>query len=121
MGMTDLTEKYHIAKPVCKKEGFRLKKEHCLCVKKKTRKLKPKLKIVKSLESVKVPKKSKSSDKKPPSMENEPMHQMIMQTLQKKVKAPTPPPAPPGSPVSPYQHVRKATPAKSKTNKKVRK
>ena len=119
--MTDLTEKYHIAKPVCKKEGFRLKKEHCLCVKKKTRKLKPKLKIVKSLESVKVPKKSKSSDKKPPSMENEPMHQMIMQTLQKKVNTPTPPPAPPGSPVSPYQHLKKATPAKSKTSKKVRK
>lgn len=119
--MTDLTEKYHIAKPVCKKEGFRLKKEHCLCVKKKTRKLKPKLKIVKSLESVKVPKKSKSSDKKPPSIENEPMHQMIMQTLQKKVKTPTPPPPPPGSPVSPNQHLKKATPAKSKTAKKVRK
>merc|ERR1711924_49881 len=94
-------------------------------VKKRTRRLKPKLKIVKSSESIKIPKKSKSSVKKPPSMENEPMHQMIMQTLQKKVKTPPlpppPPPPPPGSLVSPFQHLRKTTPIKSKTAKKVRK
>ena len=117
--MSNLREKYHVSNPVCKKEGYTFKKKHCLCLKKRTRKLKPKLKIVKSSESIKVPKKSKSSDKKPPSIENEPMHQMILQTLQKKVKTPTPtpPPAPPASEVSP----KKPTPAKSKTAKKVRK
>lgn len=119
--MSDLTEKYHILKPVCKKDGYKFKKEHCLCVKKRTRRLKPKLKIVKSSESIKIPKKSKSSVKKPPSMENEPMHQMIMQTLQKNVKTPPLPTPPPASLVSPFQHLGKTTPIKSKTAKKVRK
>ena len=118
--MTDLTEKYHISRPVCKKEGFTFKKDRCLCIKKKTRKIKPKLKIIKGLESVKIPKKSKSNNKKPPSMENEPMHQMIMQTLQKKVKFPSPTFGDP-NPVNSNQHLRKATPAKSKTAKKAKK
>ena len=43
--MTDFIEKYHIEPPTCKTEGFKFKKSKCVCIKRKTRKLKQKLKL----------------------------------------------------------------------------
>lgn len=106
--MSDFTEIYHIKTPSCKKEGFKFNKSKCLCIKKKTRKLKPKLRIVKSHESIKVPPDSPKVKNKPPSMENEPMHQMIMQTLQKKVATPSP---------EKQKSVKKSSPEKQKSVK----
>ena len=86
--MTDFMEKYHIEPPTCKNDGFKFKKSKCVCIKRKTRKLKPKLKVVKSLKSINAPPNSPREVKKLPSMENEPMYKMIMKTLEKKVISP---------------------------------
>ena len=114
-------EKYHTKKPKCDTEkGFKFNKDECLCLKKKTTlKLKRKLKLV---DSHKTTQKKKSASPKMQTIIDIPrddaIDNIILKTLQSKVKSKSPPapkpaapkPAPPkpAAPPPPYGFVPKS-------------